>query len=112
MRFVQILPIFVAGSFLVACNQGDVPATAHVTTEKQSYIVMDDTLQQLKDDFSANEGKVRLVFISGPTCGICLRGMADLNDEFIAAAQGDDRLHTYVVLSPHSSVCAALDPGQ
>jgi len=64
------------------------------------YVVMGEDLQQLKDDFNANQGKVRLVFLSGPTCGICLRGMADLNDEFIAASQSDDRLVTFVVHVP------------
>lgn len=64
------------------------------------YVVMDDSLQQFKDDFNAAAGKVRLVFISGPTCGICLRGMADLNDAFIAAAQNDDRLQTFVIHVP------------
>ena len=67
---------------------------------KNSYVVLDEDLQQLKDDFNANEGRVRLVFLSGPTCGICLRGMADLNDEFIAASQNDDRLVTFVVHVP------------
>jgi len=64
------------------------------------YVVMGEDLQQLIDDFNANKGKVRLVFLSGPTCGICLRGMADLNDEFIAAGQSDDRLVTFVVHVP------------
>jgi hypothetical protein len=63
-------------------------------------IVMDDDLQALKDDFNAHAGRVRLVFLSGPTCGICLRGMADLNDEFLAASQGDARLVTFVVHVP------------
>jgi hypothetical protein len=61
---------------------------------------MGEDLQQLKDDFNANEGRVRLLFISGPTCGICLRGMADLNDAFIAASQGDNRLVTFVAHVP------------
>ena len=65
-----------------------------------SLIVMDDDLGNLKDDFNANVGRVRLVFLNGPTCGICLRGMADLNDAFIAASQGDDRLVTFVVHVP------------
>ena len=67
---------------------------------ENSYVLLDEDLQQLKDDFNANEGRVRLMFLSGPTCGICLRGMADLNDEFIAASQNDDRLVTFVVHVP------------
>ncbi len=65
-----------------------------------SLIFMDDDLQELKDDFNSNVGRVRLVFLNGPTCGICLRGMADLNDAFVAASQGDDRLVTFVVHVP------------
>jgi hypothetical protein len=61
---------------------------------------MGEDLQQLKDEFNANAGRVRLLFISGPTCGICLRGMADLNDAFIAASQGDNRLVTFVAHVP------------
>jgi hypothetical protein len=64
------------------------------------YIVVGEDLQRIKDDFNANQGRVRLMFLSGPTCGICLRGMADLNDAFIADSQTDDRLVTFVVHVP------------
>lgn len=70
---------------------------------RSSLIVMDDDLQELKDHFNANVGRVRLVFLNGPTCGICLRGMADLNDAFVAASQGDDRLVTFVIHVPTMS---------
>jgi len=71
-----------------------------MSTAPPSLIVMGEDLQRLKDDFNANAGRVRLVFLNGPTCGICLRGMADLNDEFLAASQSDDRLVTFVVHVP------------
>lgn len=95
----------VAALVLAACGgQGDSSeeSTSRAAAESapSSLIVMDDNLQELKDDFNANAGRVRLVFLNGPTCGICLRGMADLNDEFIAASQGDDRLVTFVVHVP------------
>lgn len=78
-----------------------VPQTTDSSTpDVAQYVVLDDSLQQLKDDFNAAAGTVRLVFISGPTCGICLRGLADLNDEFLAAAQNDDRLQTFVIHVP------------
>jgi hypothetical protein len=90
---------------LVACGQAEKPGEGSSQKESQEptqpeYVVMDDDLQQLKDDFNANEGRVRLVFLSGPTCGICLRGLADLNDEYIAAGQNDDRFVTLVVHVP------------
>ncbi len=64
------------------------------------YVVLDQELTRLIDDFNGMSDKVRLLFISGPTCGICLRGLADLNDAFIAARQGDPRLHTFVLHVP------------
>jgi hypothetical protein len=88
---------------LTACGQTDGQnkgASEAAETAGPDYVVMGDDLQQLKDDFNANQGRVRLVFLSGPTCGICLRGMADLNDEFIADSQNDDRLVTLVVHVP------------
>lgn len=82
---------------LAACGEATEPAMNDSST---SLVVMSQDLQQLKDDFNDNTGRVRLLFLSGPTCGICLRGMADLNDEFIAASQNDDRLVTLVVHVP------------
>jgi hypothetical protein len=89
---------------LTACGQTDEATVSEDGSVAESagpdYVVMSDDLQQLKDDFNANQGRVRLVFLSGPTCGICLRGLADLNDEFIAESQNDDRLLTLVVHVP------------
>lgn len=101
-KLISILFFTVA---LAACGDGVDSERAAVrdeaSVESQSeFVVLGEDLQQLKDDFNANQGKVRLLFISGPTCGICLRGMADLNDEFIAASQNDERLVTFVVHVP------------
>ncbi len=92
----NLITFFVVSLILMACG----PAAGPEVAVHSSYVVLDDELQQLKDDFNDNEGRVRLLFISGPTCGICLRGMADLNDAFIAASQNDDRLVTFVVQVP------------
>ena len=100
MKPMRLLLILIGGA-LVACSPNDAGDSAvDAQLAEPSYVVMGEDLQQLKDDFNANEGRVRLLFISGPTCGICLRGMADLNDAFIAASQGDDRLVTFVVHVP------------
>ena len=90
---------------LTACSQTDEPKESDVGSEAAdssgpAYVVMGEDLQQLKNDFNADQGRVRLVFLSGPTCGICLRGLADLNDEFVADSQNDDRLVTFVVHVP------------
>ncbi len=97
----QIHLMLTLAFLLTACggSSGSTPAAA--TGEQEvKYQVIGDDLQALKDDFNANEGRVRLLFLSGPTCGICLRGMADLNDAFLAASQADDRLVTFVVHVP------------
>lgn len=64
------------------------------------YVVLDDELTQLRQDFNRDQDKLRLVFIVGPSCGVCLRGMVDLQEAFLRDVQGDDRLHTYVLHVP------------
>lgn len=92
----SILLFMMSTVALSGCGQ-----TADQTdSETPEYVVMGEDLKQVKDDFNANQGRVRLMFLSGPTCGICLRGMADLNDAFIADSQSDDRLVTFVVHVP------------
>lgn len=87
---------------LAACSQdtGDSGDEESAAAEYLSYEVIEQDLEKLRSDFNAHRGQIRLVFISGPTCGICLRGMADLNDEFVAASQNDGRLETFVVYVP------------
>ena len=98
MRKNVVFSLVSALTLLAACGQQS--EQSGTGQSENSYVVLGEDLQQLKDDFNANEGRVRLMFISGPTCGICLRGMADLNDAFIAASQNDDRLVTFVVHVP------------
>ena len=85
---------------LASCVEEQAPSAAPDEEQVAQYEVLDTDLQVLKDEFNANEGRVRLLFLSGPTCGICLRGMADLNDAFLAERQNDDRLVTFVVHVP------------
>ena len=99
----SILLIAVLAVALLACSESPDPAPADSdadAVQDAPYEVIGDDLQVLKDAFNANEGRVRLLFLNGPTCGICLRGMADLNDEFLAERQNDDRLVTFVVHVP------------
>ena len=98
MKIVYLLPAIL---MFAACGEGPDSAPNQVDNDASPlYQVMGEDLQQLKDDFNANQGRVRLMFLSGPTCGICLRGMADLNDAFLAEHQDDDRLVTFVVHVP------------
>ncbi len=103
MKRIFLVAVLAVGLF--ACSESPEPTAAEVEAEPEGvqdapYEVIGDDLQDLKNAFNANEGRVRLLFLSGPTCGICLRGMADLNDEFLAERQNDDRLVTFVVHVP------------
>jgi hypothetical protein len=98
MRRTQTISVILIFLALTAC--GNTGGDQDAGTARSELVVLGEDLQQLKDDFNAKQGKVRLLFLSGPTCGICLRGMADLNDEFLAASQNDARLSTYVVHVP------------
>ena len=97
MKNPVLAGLFLFATLLAACGDSD---NFDPAAPRSQLVVMNDDLQQLKDDFNANQGRVRLLFLSGPTCGICLRGMADLNDEYLAEMQNDDRLMTFVVHVP------------
>lgn len=93
--------LFFVALLVASCGDSVDPVTSTEPIETApAYTVIDQDLQVLKDAFNANQGRVRLMFLSGPTCGICLRGMADLNDAFLAEHQNDDRLVTFVVHVP------------
>jgi hypothetical protein len=95
----RLAPLFLCFGIL-ACSEADAPSETTGSEAPSELLILGDDLRQLKDDFNANQGRVRLLFLSGPTCGICLRGMADLNDEFLATRQHDERLVTFVVHVP------------
>ena len=98
---MKIVYLFLVTLCLTSCGDSAGPVTSTDSTKAASaYTVIEQDLQTLKDEFNANTGRVRLIFLNGPTCGICLRGMADLNDAFLAEHQNDDRLVTYVVHVP------------
>ncbi len=102
MRYMRY-PLFVTVVLLGACSGRDDDAQSAATAGAPAaakYVVMDDSLTELKDDFNSRVDQVRFIFLVGPTCGICLRGMADLNDAFIEAMQGDARFHVFVVHVP------------
>ena len=63
-KFCLVLVFAVA---LAACSQTDEPNESEGGSEAAEsagpdYVVMGEDLQQLKDDFNANQGRVRLVF--------------------------------------------------
>jgi len=93
--------LFLVTLLVASCGDNAAPVTSTDSAKMApTYSVIEQDLQILKDEFNANRGRVRLLFLSGPTCGICLRGMADLNDAFLAERQNDDRLVTFVIHVP------------
>jgi len=69
-------------------------------TDRPDFYIVDEGLARIKADFNAMNDKVRLVFIVGPSCGICLRGMDDLNESIVKFIQNDPRAHTLVIHVP------------
>ena len=67
---------------------------------QKPYVVLDKSLSQLRADFNANVGKVRMLYIVGPTCGICLRGMSDLQETVYSKKGDDPRVVTFVIHVP------------
>src|ERR1700756_4847291 len=67
---------------------------------QKPYVVLDKSLSQLRADFNANVGKVRMLYIVGPTCGICLRGMADLKETVYSKRGDDPRVVTFIIHVP------------
>ena len=67
---------------------------------QKPYVVLDKSLSQLRADFNANVGKVRMLYIVGPTCGICLRGMSDLQETVYSKKSDDPRIVTFVIHVP------------
>lgn len=64
------------------------------------YVVLGKNLTQLRADFNANAGKVRLLYIVGPTCGICLRGLSDMQEALYSKSGDNPRIVTFVVHVP------------
>ena len=87
----------IAGTALLALMPfAALPASA----PPKPYVVLDKSLSQLRADFNANVGKVRMLYIVGPTCGICLRGMSDLQETVYSKKIDDPRMVTFVVHVP------------
>ena len=87
-------------ALLVTACSPEAPVPIAGSEALLTYVTLDKNLTQLKADFNAAHNKVRLVFISGPSCGICLRGTDDLNRSIVASLQNDPRVHTFVVYVP------------
>lgn len=63
------------------------------------FTVLDSSLGDLKPAFNADTGKLRLVMYVSPTCGSCLRGAQQTQENLLAAIDSPE-LATYVVWAP------------
>ncbi len=75
-------------------------ATLAAEAPPKPYVVLDKSLSRLRADFNANAGKVRMLHIIGPTCGMCLRGMSDLQETVYSKRGDDPRVVTFAVHVP------------
>jgi hypothetical protein len=64
-----------------------------------TFVALDGAAQPLKNAFNADVGKVRLLMYVSPTCGECLRG-AKQGQQQVLATIGDPTLRVYVVWAP------------
>lgn len=62
--------------------------------------VLDESAVALKAAFNAASDDVRLLFIVGPSCGPCLRGLIDMNENLGADLLSNPRLRVFVVHVP------------
>ena len=72
---------------------------AESTAEPVKHVLLDDSYAPLRDAFNAARGSVRLIFVVDSACPVCLRGMADIDQDLLAETR-DPRLRTYVVHVP------------
>ena len=89
-----------AGSLaLTAC--GEAIDRAALNESAQVHLtVLEGNLDALKAAFNAAPEKVRLLFVVGPSCGPCLRGLMEMNEALGAGLLASDRLEVLVVHVP------------
>jgi hypothetical protein len=64
-----------------------------------TYKVLDQGAAQLREDFNAAKGSVRVLFVVDPICPGCLRGLDDVNKDLLSKTN-DPRLQAFVVHVP------------
>jgi hypothetical protein len=69
------------------------------SADNATYKFLDEGADQLRDDFNAAKGAVRLLFVVDPTCPGCLRGLDDVNKDLLSKTD-DPRLQTFIVHVP------------
>ncbi|MFQ5549275.1 MAG: hypothetical protein ACE5FV_13350 [Woeseia sp.] len=98
MKYPAVLACSI--TLLLSACSGDRFEEEPFQSDRPDYYVVDESLTRIRSDFNAMQDKIRLVFIVGPSCGICLRGMDDLNESIVRSVQSDPRIHTLVIHVP------------
>jgi hypothetical protein len=75
---------------LAACNR---------LRPERSYEVVGDSTAIVQKAFNADSGKVRVLMLVSPTCGVCLRGASDVTED-ILKRKGGKNISLYVVWVP------------
>lgn len=75
---------------LAACNR---------VRPERSYVVVGDSTAIVQKAFNADSGKVRVLMLVSPTCGVCLRGASDVTEN-ILKRKGGKNISVYVVWVP------------
>ncbi|HEX3398628.1 MAG TPA: hypothetical protein VHS76_18120 [Steroidobacteraceae bacterium] len=97
LRTLVVVALSIGVLVLDGCaRQGNAPAAA----ASNSYVVLDDTDQPLREDFNRDRGFVRLMFLVDPRCPECLRGLEDMGQDVLAALPKNARIKVYVVNEP------------
>jgi hypothetical protein len=89
-RFLSLLVPAIAAFAVVNVAQSD---------DRASFDVLNEGAAQLREDFNAAKGSVRLLFVVDPICPGCLRGLDDMNKSLLSKTD-DPRLQTFVVHVP------------
>jgi len=86
---------FVVAAFVLLASATPIAAQ----DQAQPYPELDQQLKRLKDQFNADAGKVRVLFIGDPTCPPCRHG-ASVIEQNVVSRFASDKLAVYVVWVP------------
>ncbi len=89
MRTLTAAPAIMLLLSITACNRMGTEA---------SYVVMGNTSEVVRKAFNADAGKVRVVMLVSPTCGMCLKGASEVSQQ-IAKVDGK-KVSLYAVWVP------------
>lgn len=92
--------LIAAGSLgLSACGE----AIDRATLDEGAQVdvaVLDENLTALRTAFNASPEKVRLLFVVGPSCGPCLRGLMEMSEALGSDLLASDKLDVMIVHVP------------